>query len=129
LSDTETEDRVIAFVAGAAKAKLGATRVVPFGSRAKRTHSERSDELAWTTLKTQLKEQGIESQEPRDVFKAAWKIGILSVGEESAWVKMIEDRNLTAHAYDEAFARAMVERIRKTHEPALQALRRLWKVD
>jgi predicted nucleotidyltransferase len=43
LSDTETEDRVIAFVAGTAKAKLGATRVVLFGSRAKRTHSERSD--------------------------------------------------------------------------------------
>jgi nucleotidyltransferase substrate binding protein (TIGR01987 family) len=89
---------------------------------------EMTYELAWTTLKTQLKEQGIESQGPRDVFKAAWRIGILSVGEESAWVKMIEDRNLTIHTYDEAFARAMVERIRKTQEPALQALRMLWSV-
>jgi nucleotidyltransferase substrate binding protein (TIGR01987 family) len=69
-------------------------------------------ELSWTSLKECLVSQGAEVQGPKDVFRRAWQLGLLKHGAEEMWVKMIEDRNLTVHTYDEVFAREMVERIR-----------------
>ena len=81
-------------------------------------------EQAWKALKATLSEQGHTTQGARDVFRTAWSLNILTAGTEQAWVAMIEDRNLTVHTYDEAFARSMVDRIRASHAPLLGALAR-----
>lgn len=83
---------------------------------------EFSYELAWKALKAELGRQGLEAQGPRDVIRMAWRFGLLAVGSEEAWLKMIEDRNLTVHTYDEVFALEMVSRIRTSHAPFLRGL-------
>ncbi len=84
---------------------------------------EYSYELAWTTLKATLEAQGQESQGPRDVIKRSWQIGLLKIATERVWLKMIEDRNLTVHTYDEIFAREMAKRIQEDYLPAFLALK------
>jgi nucleotidyltransferase substrate binding protein (TIGR01987 family) len=67
--------------------------------------------------------QGAEAQGPKDVFRKAWQLGLLKHGTEASWLKMIEDRNLTVHTYDETFAREMVERIRNIYFEAFVFIR------
>lgn len=79
-------------------------------------------ELSWTTLKAYLRTQGHEPQGARDVFRMAWQLGILNVGQEKDWLKMIAERNLTVHTYDRRFAEQMVRTIRDLYFPVLDAL-------
>jgi nucleotidyltransferase substrate binding protein (TIGR01987 family) len=80
-------------------------------------------ELSGTSLKECLANQGTEVQGPKDVFRKAWQLGLLKHGTEASWLKMIEDRNLTVHTYDEFFAREMVERIRNVYFEAFVSVR------
>lgn len=57
-------------------------------------------ELSWKTLKDYLESVGFTLTTPRDVFKQAFQMGFLEDGHE--WMQALEDRNLTAHTYDEA---------------------------
>ena len=43
---------------------------------------------------------------PRHVLIIAESYRKRFIENESAWIRMIEDRNLTVHTYDENFARA-----------------------
>ena len=75
-------------------------------------------ELAWTCTKAHLTEQGHDSQGARDVFRTAWRLGMLP-GEDDLWFEMLVHRNLTVHTYDPIFARQLVELIRGRYTPAL----------
>ena len=60
---------------------------------------EMTFELAWDTLKDYLEEQGFnEIKSPRAAIKKGFEIDLITDGE--SWLQLLEDRNLTAHAYD-----------------------------
>jgi len=70
-------------------------------------------ELAWKTLKDYLNYLGYKVQAPREVVKQAFAIAIIEDGE--LWLKMLDDRNLTSHVYDEARAQEIVDFIEKIY--------------
>ena len=62
-------------------------------------------EVVWKTLKLYLERQGHECGGPRPTLKKAFAENLISAPEEAdLWLQMVEDRNLTSHAYDEALA-------------------------
>ncbi|NBV99919.1 MAG: nucleotidyltransferase [Proteobacteria bacterium] len=67
-------------------------------------------ELAWKTLKDYFEEEGFaEISSPKKVIRLAFKEGYIQNAE--AWLKAIEDRNLTAHTYDKALAKTVAASI------------------
>ncbi len=77
-------------------------------------------ELGWKTARDFLTAQGVEVNFPRDVIKEAFAYEIIDNGE--IWIKMLDDRNLTVHTYDEAKANAIVADIRNNYFYALEQL-------
>ena len=62
-------------------------------------------EVVWKTLKLFLERQGHECGGPRPTLKKAFAEGLIPTPEEAdIWLRMLEDRNLTSHAYDQALA-------------------------
>lgn len=62
-------------------------------------------EAVWKTLKLYLERQGYESGGLRTTLRKAFAENLITTPEEAeVWFRMIEDRNLTSHAYDEAIA-------------------------
>jgi nucleotidyltransferase substrate binding protein (TIGR01987 family) len=78
-------------------------------------------ELAWKNLKRLLEFDGQFTQTPRETLSAAFQVGFIA--DESVWLDMMKDRNLSVHTYDEKFAREMLERIRNHYFPRFQSLR------
>lgn len=66
-------------------------------------------DLSWKALKRYLEYQGVPTTSPRQAIAEAYRKGY--IGDEAVWLKMIQDRNLTVHTYDETFAKDMVKRI------------------
>jgi len=56
-------------------------------------------DLSWKSIKNYAKEQGVECYSPRECFKVAFQLKLIS--EEDGWLKLIEDRNLSFHLYSE----------------------------
>ena len=75
-------------------------------------------ELFWKALKRLLAYEGVEVASPRQTLQGAFQQGWLA--DESLWLDMLDDRNRTSHAYDEAAAEAIFERIR-TYAPSLSS--------
>lgn len=74
---------------------------------------EFSYELLWKCGKDYLRvQEGIDSASPRKVMRDCRVVGILSDDEVQIALKMAEDRNLTAHTYDEEFAIELVGRMK-----------------
>ena len=60
-------------------------------------------DLSWKTLKVYLEEKkGIISHSPKDCFKQGYAVGIIDYDE--MWLKIIDMRNQTSHAYKEELA-------------------------
>ena len=67
-------------------------------------------ELAWNSIKDFYEYQGETGlQGSRDVFMLAFERGLINDGEE--WMKMIGDRNLTSHVYNQDVADEITENI------------------
>jgi nucleotidyltransferase substrate binding protein (TIGR01987 family) len=56
-------------------------------------------EMAWKSCKRALDYDGFECKSPRECLREAFAQGILE--EENTWLDMLEQRNLSAHVYDE----------------------------
>lgn len=85
------------------------------------TH-EMSFELAWNVVKDYLEEQGFaDIKSPRGALKKAFEMGMLENGHD--WMDLLQDRNLTAHTYDEQKATDMEQLISNKYFPLLNALR------
>lgn len=63
-------------------------------------------ETAWKAIQADALIEGMECNSPRDCFRTAFRLGILS-RQESAWMRMVEDRNRTSHTYDEEISDAV----------------------
>ena len=82
---------------------------------------EMTFELAWNTLKDYLQAQGfIDIKSPRSAIKKGFEIDLITDGE--GWLKLLEDSNLTAHAYDEVMAKEIEKLIRKKYFPLIKEL-------
>lgn len=82
---------------------------------------EMSFELAWNMVKDYLEEQGfVDIKSPRSAIKKAFEMNILENGH--AWMDLLQDRNLTAHTYDEQKATEMEQLISNKYFPLLKVL-------
>ena len=83
---------------------------------------EFSFELVWKTLKLYLERQGHECGSPRPTLKKAFSEGLIPTAEEAdEWLQMLEDRNLTSHAYDEALATRIYQNVVRIYSPLLSS--------
>jgi nucleotidyltransferase substrate binding protein (TIGR01987 family) len=73
---------------------------------------EYSFESLWKLLKTYLADQeGLVCNSPKQCFREALKVGLLSVKEAEIYLVMTDDRNLTSHTYIEAVAEAIYKKL------------------
>lgn len=88
-------------------------------------------EVTWKTLKLYLERQGFECSGPRPVLKKAFQASLIPTPEEAdVWLRMLDDRNLTSHAYDRILALGIYQRIIADYLPLLQAMaERLASID
>ena len=83
---------------------------------------EYTHELAWNALKDFLENRGARNlYGSKDVTREAFKRGLVENG--NVWMKMIEDRNLTSHTYDEALAARIVTAILNSYFAEFETLR------
>ena len=81
---------------------------------------EFSFELLWKCDKEYLYVvEGIDAASPKKVIRCCRELGLLDDEQTREALQMADDRNLTTHTYDETFAQAVVERIRR-YAPLLQ---------
>lgn len=82
---------------------------------------EMSFELAWNMVNDYLEEQGfVDIRSPRGALKKAFEVNLLDNGHD--WMDLLQDRNLTAHTYDEQKATEMEKLIQKKYFPILKNL-------
>ncbi len=78
---------------------------------------EFTHELAWNVFKDYLENQGFTNLiGSRDATRLAFKNDLIQSGDD--WMKMIESRNLTSHAYNLAIAEAVAADILNKFFPA-----------
>lgn len=71
-------------------------------------------ELSWKTAREYLMLEGeIDINSPKSTMKAVYRIGLIT--NESGWLRILEDRNLATHIYDENETNEVVCRIRENH--------------
>ncbi|MCF2445166.1 nucleotidyltransferase substrate binding protein [Dyadobacter sp. CY345] len=82
---------------------------------------EISFELSWNVLKDYLEDQGFfELRSPRDTIKKAFQVGLITDGH--LWIQALQNRNLTAHTYDEKMADQVADEIRLVYYPLIQEI-------
>ncbi len=82
---------------------------------------EMSFELAWNVLKDYLEEQGfVEIKSPRSALKKAFETGLIEDGHR--WMQLLDDRNITSYAYDEATVNMIERLIHQKYYPLLKQL-------
>lgn len=83
---------------------------------------EFSFELAWKATQKIAGERGVQVASPKSALGFAMQERWILPEEELSWLKMLEDRNLTSHAYDQELANEIYERIHQGHLSLLLAL-------
>jgi len=66
-------------------------------------------ELFWKTLQHVLADEGMTANSPKAALRQAYRLGWLD--DEEQWLKILEDRNLTAHTHREPLALGIYRRI------------------
>jgi hypothetical protein len=80
-------------------------------------------EVIWKTMKLYLERQGYECGGPRSTLKKAFAENLIPTPEEAdRWLQMLEDRNLTTHAYDETLARQIYGHLVQDYASLLLAM-------
>ena len=74
-------------------------------------------ELTWKTLKKCLAVEGIEANTPRESVQLAYSVHWIN--DETAWLSMLKDRNLTSHTYKEDLALEIYHRLPNHFEAML----------
>ncbi|MEA1988831.1 MAG: HI0074 family nucleotidyltransferase substrate-binding subunit [Pseudomonadota bacterium] len=67
-------------------------------------------ELGWKLIKKMLMDvEGIEALSPKKALQSAYQLGWIE--DEQAWLKMLNDRNLTSHTYREEYAQEIYSKL------------------
>ena len=80
---------------------------------------EFSFELAWKSIQKYLYGEGISCASPKSCFREAYKAGWVT--DSPLWIRMIEDRNLTVHTYNESVAEDIYSRL-SSYLPLVEGL-------
>jgi nucleotidyltransferase substrate binding protein (TIGR01987 family) len=81
-------------------------------------------EAVWKTAQLYLRTQeGLEVSSPKGVVRACGQAELLAEAQLPLVLSMVDDRNLTAHTYDEALAEALYGRLAGHRELMEQWLR------
>jgi len=64
-------------------------------------------ELSWKFMQRILKEEGVIASSPMQIFREAFKAELISDFE--LWAKLLKQRNLTVHTYNEKTANEVFE--------------------
>ena len=81
-------------------------------------------EIMWKCGKDYLIDrEGLVVTSPKKVIRALYGVGLLNAEETESTLQMVDDRNMTAHTYDEKYAIELAERI-KGYEKILQEMHR-----
>lgn len=83
-------------------------------------------ELFWKSLKAYAEESGLEAFSPRDSMPIAFQLGVIQ--ESPEWFRMLEDRNLTSHTYNEATANSIYSHLPTYTRLVRQALEELTRL-
>lgn len=81
-------------------------------------------ELAWKFLKEYFFERDLALHYPKEVLQEAFHVNLID--DEAVWIKMIRDRNMTSHTYDEKLADEIYDNI-KVYVPELRHLLDLFR--
>lgn len=82
---------------------------------------EYTHELSWKVMKDYAEYQGnTEIRGSRDAIRWALQNGLIN---DKAWMKSIEDRNLSSHDYDSETAEAIITKIVGTYIPLFNTFR------
>ena len=76
-------------------------------------------ELAWKFLKDYFSERDIELYYPKEILQEAFSVNLIE--NEQIWIRMLRDRNMTSHTYDEKLADEIYKRI-QDYVPELRKL-------
>lgn len=76
-------------------------------------------ELAWKAVQEAARSEGLDCASPRGCGRVAFRLGWLN--DETGWLTVLEDRNLTSHTYDEELAGKVYARL-SAHLKLLAAL-------
>lgn len=68
-------------------------------------------ELAWKTIQTYTRNQGLECRSPRNCFRTGAQLKIIS--DPLIWFEYLESRNLIAHTYNEKLANKVYRQAKK----------------
>ena len=80
-------------------------------------------ELGWNTLRDLLLAEGnADLIGSRDTLRLAFRVGLIDDGE--AWLRMVQDRNLTSHSYNRATAEQVSREVEERYLPCFRELRR-----
>lgn len=83
---------------------------------------EFTSELAWKTVREYLLTlEVININSPKPVMQEAFNNGLIH--DEQGWLQILQDRNSTAHIYDEEDAEAVFNRIKTVHIRLFDALK------
>ncbi len=66
-------------------------------------------ELAWKAAQRVLRDEAIVGRSPKECLREAFGLGLIE--DNPLWVRMIEDRNLTVHTYQERTARRIFQNL------------------
>ena len=77
-------------------------------------------ELAWKFIKAYLDYEGIEAKSPCGSIKEGFKTGVIADG--TAWLDMLEKRNLASHTYDDESAQEIYRHIKEKYFSLLTQL-------
>jgi nucleotidyltransferase substrate binding protein (TIGR01987 family) len=80
-------------------------------------------ELAWKCSQQAAAEEGIDCPSPKSALRAALQLGWID--DDTEWLRMLDDRNLASHVYDEETAGTIYRRLRSHAEAMIGLLERL----
>lgn len=69
-----------------------------------------SFDLCWKLIKAYARAEGLECYSPKSCFQTAFQMGIID--EDENWLKMIDDRNLITHTYNEPKAEEIYKNLK-----------------
>jgi nucleotidyltransferase substrate binding protein (TIGR01987 family) len=71
---------------------------------------ELTAELGWKVIKEYLRDKEIICRSPRECLLEAFKAGLIS--DNPLWLRVLEDRNLSVHTYNEKLAEDIYGRLK-----------------
>ncbi len=68
-------------------------------------------EQCWKAFQRIAAAEGVTAVSPRKSLEAALQLKLIDAADETSWLEMLHDRNMTSHLYQESLAHEISQRI------------------